>query len=126
MRSILFLYLEWHFVDRPKVILEGWLNCLKFNLNYWSVPVLLKTYFSHWRRYRYSYGRGFNFSRYIEAFAFNMISRAVGAVMRTIFIFLGIAAEILILAIGIFAILFWLVLPGLLFLGLFYGFQIIF
>ncbi len=113
-------------MDRPKVILEGWLNCLKFNLNYWSVSVLLKTYFSHWRRYRYSYGKGVDFSRYLEAFVSNMISRVIGAIMRTFFIVFGLAIEILILAAGPLALLFWLVWPGLLLLGLLYGFKIIF
>lgn len=122
----MFLYLEWHFVDRPKAILEGWFNCLKFNLNYWSIAVLLKTYFSHWRRYRYSYGKGLDLGRYLEAFSFNMLSRVIGAIMRTFFVVAGLAAEILIFLIGLFALLFWLLMPLVLVLGLFYGFAIVF
>ena len=126
MENMISLYLKWHFIDRPKAILDGWLNCLKFNLNYWSVPILLKTYFSHWRKYRYSYGRGFDFGRFFEAFFFNLISRVLGALMRSFFIAIGLAAEVGIFVIGLFVFLFWLVIPVLVILGFIYGFKIIF
>lgn len=126
MGKIILLYLEWHFMDRPKAIFEGWMNFLKFNLNYWSVPVLLKTYFSHWRRYQYSYGKGFNFGRYLEAFSFNIISRVIGAFMRSFLIISGLFTEFFIFAFGLFVFLLWLILPALLFLGFLYGFRILF
>lgn len=126
MGSILILYLQWHFLDVPKNILIGWKNCLRFNLNYWSIALLLKTFFSHWRRYQYSYGRGFDFGRYFEVFSFNMISRVLGAIMRSVFIILGLLTEILIILAGIIALLLWLILPALLIFGLIYGFKILF
>ncbi len=126
MGNIFFLYLQWHFIDRPKSILKGWGNCLKFNLNYWSVPVLLKTFFSPWRRYRYSYGKGFDLKRWVEAFSFNMISRTIGAIMRSFLVVAGLATEIIVLLAGIAVFLSWLALPVLLALGIFYGFKILF
>lgn len=113
-------------MDTPKGILRAWGNCLKFNLNYWSVPLLLKTLFSHWRRYRYSYGRGFDFKRYFEAFTFNMISRVLGALMRVVLITLGLFTEILVFLAGAVVFLIWLILPLLLIMGFFYGFKILF
>ena len=44
-QNILIQYFVWHFFDASKGILAGWKNCLKFNLNYWSVPLLTKTLF---------------------------------------------------------------------------------
>ena len=126
MGNIFFLYLQWHFIDRPKSILKGWGNCLKFNLNYWSVPVLLKTFFSPWRRYRYSYGKGFDLKRWVEAFSFNMISRTIGAIMRSFLVVAGLATEIIVLLAGVAVFLSWLALPVLLALGIFYGFKILF
>jgi len=125
MGNILFLYLQWHFVDRPRTILKAWGNCLRFNLNYWSVPLLLKTLFSHWRRYRYSYGKGFSPRRYFEVFSFNMLSRSIGFLLRTVLIVIGLIAEIFVFLIGLIVFLFWLVLPFILILGLFYGFKIL-
>ena len=89
-QNILISYLIWYFFDVPREILRGWKNFLFFNLNYFSIPILLKTFFSHWRQYKWSYGRGFDISRYLEAFFSNLISRILGAIMRAILIFIGI------------------------------------
>lgn len=124
--NIFILYLEWHFLDVPKDILRGWKNCLKFNLNYWSVPLLLKTFFAHWHRYSYSYGRGFDPKRYFEAFTFNMISRILGAVMRSFLIICGLLTEIFIILAGAIVFLLWLLLPLFLLGGFYYGFRILF
>ena len=126
VKNIFIQYLEWQFSDVPKSILAGWKNCLKFNLNYWSVPLLLKTLFSHWRRYHYSYGRGLNFGRYFEAFTFNMISRVLGAIMRSVLIILGLLTEIFVILAGAVVFLGWLILPALLIFGLVFGFKILF
>jgi len=126
MQNIFIQYFQWQFLDTPKNILQGWQNCLRFNLNYWSVPLLLRTFFSHWRRYRYSYGRGFELKRYFEAFTFNMISRVLGALMRSVLIILGIITEVLVFLAGAVVLLFWLIFPFLLVGGFLYGFKILF
>jgi len=126
MLNIFIQYLEWYFFDVSKGILAGWQNCLRFNLNYWSVPLLVKTLFSHWRRYRYSYGKGFSFKRYFEVFTFNMLSRTIGAIMRIVLIILGSIAEVFVFILGASVFLIWLILPILLIGGLFYGFKLLF
>ncbi len=117
--------LIWQFFDMPKAILKAWKNFLLFNLNYFSVPILLKTFFSHWRRYHYSYGRIFEAWRNIETFVFNMMSRIIGAILRTVFIILGLFIEVLIILGGTVIFLGWLVLPFLLILGLIFGIELL-
>ena len=126
MDNIVFQYIGWHFIDTTKGILRGWSNCLKFNLNYWSAITLLKTFLSPWRRYKFSYGRGFDFGRYFEVFTFNLFSRILGAILRSVFIALGLASGVLIFFSGLFVISLWLVLPVLFILGFFYGFKLLF
>lgn len=125
-QNILIQYLEWHFLDSTKGVLAGWKNCLRFNLNYWSLPILTRTLFSHWRRYKYAYGKPFSFTRYFEVFTFNMLSRIMGFLMRSVLIILGFLAEICVFAAGIIVLLFWLALPLLLILSFIYGFKILF
>ena len=125
-QNILTLYLQWQFSDVPKSILGGWKNCLRFNLNYWSVSLLLKTLFSPWRKYSYSYGRGFNLGKFLEVFIFNVISRILGAMMRSVLIAFGLFTEIVVILAGAFVFLGWLILPFLLIFGLYYGFKILF
>ena len=116
----------WQFYDAPQAILRAWANFLNFNLNYFSLPVLLKTFFSPWRRYRYSYGRAFEIWHNIETFVFNMMSRIIGAVLRVGLIILGLTIEVLIVLTGLIIFLGWLVGPVLLVLGLFFGLKLIF
>lgn len=125
-QNIISFWLQWQFFDAPKNILKGWRNFLKFNLNYFSVPTLLKTLFSHWRRYSYSYGKKFDPGRYFEALTFNMMSRVIGAVLRIFFIVIGLLIEIFIIFAGAILFFGWLILPILLIAGLIFGLELIF
>lgn len=124
-QNILISYLIWYFFDVPREILRGWKNFLFFNLNYFSIPILLKTFFSHWRQYKWSYGRGFDISRYLEAFFSNLISRILGAIMRAILIFIGILSEIFIVFFGLILFLGWVFLPVFIIYGLYFSIKII-
>lgn len=125
-QNIFIKYLVWHFFDTSKGILRAWQNCLRFNLNHWSVPLLLKTWFSPWRRYQYSYGKGFDFGKYFEVFTFNMASRIIGAIMRSVLIVIGLLMEILVFFLGAAVLLTWLVLPFLILFSFIYGCKILF
>ncbi len=126
MGNIFFLFLEWEYKDAPKFILGAWKNFLVFGLDYFSLPVLLKTFFSPWKKYRYSYGGVFEIWKNIETLVFNAMSRIIGAIIRTVFIILGIAFEVLIFISGIVAFLGWIVLPFLLIFGIIYGLKLVF
>jgi len=125
MQTILVQYFEWHFVDVPRAILTGWRNFLVFNFRYFSVPQLLSTLFSYWRRYRTSYGRGFDIKVYFEAFTFNIISRVIGAIMRTVLIVVGLAVEIFIFFAGLIIFVAWFFLPILAVLSVCLGLNLI-
>ncbi len=125
-QNIISLWIEWQFFDVPQAILIAWRNFLKFNLDYFSVVLLLKTIFSHWRRYSYSYGKRFDPWRFFEAFTFNAMSRIIGAVLRILFILTALLIEIFIIFIGAAIFLGWLILPLLLIMGLIFGVKIVF
>ena len=125
MINIFSQWFSWHFLELPKDIFKAWKNFLLFNLNYFSISLLLKTLFFPWRKYSYSYGRGFDLSRYFKAFTFNLISRALGAIMRTCLIILGLLAQIFIIFVGTVVLIGWLLLPVFLIIGLIFGFRIL-
>jgi hypothetical protein len=125
-KNIFIQFIEWHFLEMPQEILRLWRNFLRFNLNYFSLSLLAKTLFSHWRRHHYSYGRGFDFKRYLEVWSFNAISRGLGAIVRSILIVTGLLSEIFIILVGLIIFLIWLILPVLLILGLGFGVKVIF
>jgi len=125
-QNILWQYLVWQFFEVLKNILRGWKNFLIFNLNYFSIFLLIRTFFSPWRRYVWAYPRGFDIGRYLETFISNLISRILGAVMRVFLIFFGILTEIFIFFAGLIVILVWLALPIILIKGIIFGFEILF
>jgi len=125
-QNIFFLWLSWQVFEVPRNILRTWGNFLRFGLNYFSIPFLLKTIFSPWRRYVWVYPKGFDIGIYFEVFFSNLISRILGAIMRIFLILIGVLVEIFIIFAGFFVFLGWLILPILLISGIYHGFKIIF
>ena len=125
-QNIIFQWLKWQFLDVPKLILKAWNNYLKFGLNYFSTPLLIKTLFSPWRRYKWFYPRGFDLWLYFEAFFSNLIFRTIGAIIRSVLIVIGVFFEIFIFLAGFFIFLAWLFLPIFLILGIYHSFRLLF
>lgn len=125
MINIFSQWFSWYFFEASTGILRAWKNLILFNLNYFSIPLLLKTLFSPWRGYSYSYGRGFDFNRYIEAFFSNLIFKILGAVIRSALIFIGLLTQVFIFFAGVIILIGWLLLPVFLIAGLIFGFRIL-
>jgi len=125
-QNIFLQMIFWHFFEVPKEILKAWRNFLLFNLHYFSIPLLLKTFFSPWKRYQEYYGRGFNLGRFLEAFFANLIFRILGAIMRTFLIIIGLLTEVILIIVGLLAFLGWLILPVILIIIFILGFRMLF
>jgi len=80
-------------------------------LNFFSVPHLFQTLFSPWHRVIESYGRGWDATRFFYAITGNVISRLLGAILRSFVIVTGIAAAALSVIAGVFFISLWILLP---------------
>lgn len=124
--NIILQLFVWHFIDVPKSILRAWKDFLKFYLNFFSLPLLIKTFFSPWHGYRWYHGKGFDIGRYLEVLFSNLISRSLGVILRFFLILIGILFEIFIIFAGLAIFLGWFVLPILLILGFYHGFRIFF
>lgn len=110
-QSILIRYFQWHFLEMSKEILRIWKNYFKYYSYFFSIPLLLKTLFAPWRKYSWSYGRGFNIRIWAEAFISNSFSRLIGAIMRMFLILLGVLIEIFVFIIGLCFFLVWIFAP---------------
>ncbi|MDP2951165.1 MAG: hypothetical protein Q8N55_02150 [bacterium] len=117
---IIIKWLKWHYIDAFKGILNAWGNFLWFNLEHFSVKGLLKSLFSHWRGDKSSYGRGFDLRVFLTSLLFNLISRILGAIMRTIVILFALILEGIIFGLGVVILLVWLLLPFSTIITLFY------
>jgi hypothetical protein len=125
-QNILVQWVFWHFIEMPKNILKSWKDIFRFYLNYFSIPLLLKTLFAPWRHNLSSYPKGFDLGEYFEIFISNLISRTIGAILRFFLILIGFFVEILIILAGIIILFIWFVLPFCLIFGFSLSFKIFF
>jgi hypothetical protein len=115
--NILSQWLLWQFLEMPKFLLQIWNNYFIFARNLFSFTLLLKTFFSPWRRYRWRYPRGFDLGEVLSTFISNVFSRIIGAMMRVVLIFAGILFQIFVAFAGALAIAAWLLVPFIVFAG---------
>lgn len=125
--NIIWIWFSWYFFEATREILRGWKNFLIFNLNYFSIPLLLKTLFSPWKRYYWQRaGPGFDIGEYFNVLFSNLTSRFLGAFIRCFLIIIGLVLELLIVIGGLIVFLGWILLPLFLILGLLFGLFLIF
>lgn len=105
------MWFLWHFYEMTKFLFSVWNNYIFFVMNYFSVPLLFSTLFSPWRRYKWSYPRGFDISEYYKVFISNFFSRIIGAMARLVLIICGIVAQIFVIVTGIIIIVFLILMP---------------
>ncbi len=110
-QSSFVLFFEWLFFESTARVIAVWLFFLKFGLRFFSVSLLMRTFFSPWHRYGYGYPKSFNPSEWFWAFFGNGMSRVIGMILRVFFIAFGLVFSACIFAIGLAAAAFWIALP---------------
>lgn len=111
MINLIAAYVSWHYSQALRDLSRNVMNIIWFLYHFFSIPILLTTFFSPFQRLDESYGKGLDLERFASVFVVNMLMRAVGMCIRTLFIAAGVAS-ITIAAVGgtiIFAM--WLAAP---------------
>ncbi len=119
-------YFVWHYSQALKEGLVIWKTFLWFVSQLFSIRLLLRTLFSPWRRLKEYYGRGFDPVRLLESLLINIMMRFIGFIIRTITIFIGLAAELLAIIVGIMIFIIWFAFPFFIILFLSRGIMIFF
>lgn len=108
---IVIIFWRWYYGEAIKDVLIAWRNYIIFSLNYFSIPLLLRTLFSPWRRDITRKPRGLDFQKLFEYIAFNSISRGIGFLVRFLTIIIGVVFFFLVLILGLLFFIIWLCLP---------------
>lgn len=119
------IYFLWHYTVAIKNLLRVWRNFILFFYHFFSIGLLLSSLLAPWHGLLVHRGRGFDIGEFFRVAAENAISRGVGAWARSVVITIGLLAEFLTLAIGLTALIFWVLAPALIPAGFLLGIWII-
>ncbi len=104
-------YLIWHYTSGFRSALIVARNLNRFVLNFFSLPVLVQTLFSPWRRLSESYAKGLSPNLWLQSLTVNLLMRLVGAVIRLVMIVIGAGVLIIMASLSLVMLLAWLLLP---------------
>ena len=110
-RIIILQFWKWYYFGAVKGLIRAWKNFIIFVREYYSIPLLLRTLIVPWKRDVTRRPRGLNIGKLFEVLMFNLISRGLGFLIRSITIIIGIICLIGVIIIGIIALIIWLILP---------------
>jgi len=115
--NIFTAWLLWQFLEMPKFLLHAWNNYFIFATNLFSLPLLLKTLFAPWRKYKWRYPRGFDAMEFFGTFVSNIFSRIIGCIMRIILIVAGILFQVFVAIAGLIIFICWILAPFIIIAG---------
>ena len=104
-------YLYWHYVLAWRNGFRIYRDLLWFVGHFFSIPTLIRTWFSPWRRLGETYEGGLDPAAWFSALLVNLLMRLVGALARTILILIGLLTWLVTALAGVVMAAVWLVLP---------------
>ena len=105
-------YLSWHYTRAYSDIFHIWRNLTYFIFHFFSIPILLRTLFSPWKRVvAERETRGFDLKDYLSTKLVNLIMSLVGAVMRLVLIAIGLVCTGVVVVGGLIFFVLWSILP---------------
>lgn len=112
-------FILWHYSEGFRNFLKIWGNYFEFFWNFFSIGRFFRTLLSPWRRdVSRVMQRGFHPVLFFQALVENIITRILGAIIKSVMILVGVFFEILAFLFGIFVVVFWLGAPLALLAGL--------
>ncbi len=103
-------YFYWQFVVAPLWLMRLFGNLERALIRFFSVPVMLRYLFAPWHKDTISYRQG-SISGILEAFGLNMVSRGVGAVIRSFVLVAFFVSQLALLVFAFITFTSFLLLP---------------
>lgn len=106
-------YIRWHYSRAFSDIFNIWRNLTHFVFHFFSIPLLLRTFFAPWKRIEARRETtGLDIGDWISTKVVNTIMRFVGALMRFSLISAGLFFTGLVVVGGLVFFVAWVFLPG--------------
>lgn len=104
-------YFLWHYTRAFREFFHVWMNLIWFTIHFFSLPQLLRTWISPYKRITEERQQGFSFEDWLGTVLVNILSRIVGAILRTTIIIAGTASLLFVIAFGATIYVLWILLP---------------
>ena len=104
-------YIIWHYTRAFADMTHIAGNFLWFGYHFFSIPLLARTLFAPFHRVRDSSGRGLDLGLIAQNFIFNTAVRAIGFLLRSAVLLMGVIFELNVIIGSIIAFFVWLLLP---------------
>lgn len=118
-------YFIWHYTRAFLEIFHVWLNLLWFVVNFFSLPQLMRTWLSPWKRIVEDRGEKWNLEDLAGFVIINIISRIVGGLLRTVIIAAGLIALLITVLAGLAVYVFWVFAPAVIIALLVFGISLL-
>ncbi|MBI5156142.1 hypothetical protein HZA45_02590 [Candidatus Peregrinibacteria bacterium] len=110
--SILRVLVLWYLVGRPLLIIRSYLRYAAVFAESFSFVFLFRTLFAPWKNITDAYPkRGFDLNLMLQAMMFNVITRAIGCVVRVGAILCGVVVQVLLFSGFAVYLVVWLLFP---------------
>ena len=110
--SFVLSWIRWHYGLGTKGLIRILFNFIEFALHMFSVPQLLPTIFSPWKGIGWQApGKAWYSSATFEAISGNIISRVLGAMVRSVMIILGVLLAVFVAVCCVILLAAWLLAP---------------
>ncbi|MCC6290465.1 hypothetical protein IT398_00045 [Candidatus Nomurabacteria bacterium] len=120
-----FNYLVWHYTVAWGDLSRIYRDFLWFIYHFFSLPVLLKTLFSPWRRLGEAYPGRFNLSEIFASFFINTFMRLIGFLIRFLLVVFGTFVLFISMLIGFAVFIVWFALPFIVVASLLLGIKLL-
>jgi len=105
-------YIIWHYTKALSGLFQIWGNFFWFLVRFFSMPTMVRTLFSPWKRIHEERGRAsFNIGRFFSALVVNTIMRIIGFVFRILLLLSGVVSLALVLFILVATFILWILAP---------------
>ncbi len=113
-------FIFWYYSRAILDLIAVWFNFMWFITNFFSIPLLIGTLFSPWKRMTDD-EKPKSVEAFMEAFVMNVTSRIFGACIRIVIVAVGLIALVIgVLILGALLAV-WFFLPFILIFGIVYG-----
>lgn len=123
--SIVHHYLLWHYSRAFLEIFHVWLNFLWFVVHFFSIPQLLRSLFSPWKRIVESRGNKWSFEDLAAYVIIGFFSRLIGFFIRATIIIVGLLCLLFVVIAGFAVYFFWIAAPLIIIALLVFGFTLL-